>query len=934
MIWLAGIFAIALMLAILELDPIQLYSVSNLSYQVGSERWQLAAYVLLVLITLLGSLSYFIPLFYRILKINSPPDSSPSTSIIPIQIYLTPYALMCRQGFFKPIIKLATLLLLLLAVLCNSVAQRLAFIETSPQKSLYLEALVTPIGLSDKRLTIDEGEVMQGYRQLVELSDIQLDSLHNKQSSIPDLSGLRELPATMTVMLQSYQSKDSQLNQLAPNQQLRMKLVLQPLQLKDKTNADEFDEYRWLSSRHATAKAFIVDVNYSSLKLAADLTLHQKIDVMRYKFREHFLQFMVQRSKQAGDGNGSGNYQLKDSQDEVAVTLSLLTGDRSLISDDMTALYQFGGISHLLAISGTHVLFLSLLCAALATGMINRFRPSLYLWLPRWQCAFIIAAITAFGYALFAGFDVPALRTACMLLLVGVMRYFLAVPVIFKMLLLLAVAMAWADVFVLWQAGFWLSFVAVAVLVAYSQRWQQVKRQPANLTDKAKQQLMSLFKLQLWMSIALLPISLWLFGKVSLWGFVVNLFAIGLFGSIIVPINLLASVLFVMFPTNALSALLWSLLFWILQKLHAMLQLLQYFFQQSGWLFSEMSLPLVGLLLLMALPWILPKSMLSRVLSVVPLLAIAVMVYAGEDLPKDSIHITVLNPKDFSYAASLIQHKQQVWLLLSSYEKQYKTVNESMSLKQQMKLSTQLYDQLKKQNVDQLTGVIVQTATTNLAPVVANLNQYLPISYYWQAGLSAHKLSIDKALAQSSLRAQSCQATMHWPQTLAVSQQGAKTDFDQLSLKVLTGWEQVKDSEVWDCAIQLSSSQAVYLSERGQTERLLAAIAPKARALIEGVESNPQDHSQLNKVLIYSSSKPKLAQLWELMCDSSTQPHINHFNSSDKSGYWLTPSQSVVEKSMIDNFLPRQWKIIGENQALATLPLKESYLYWQQPPSD
>lgn len=342
----------------------------------------------------------------------------------------------------------------------------------------------------------------------------------------------------------------------------------------------------------------------------------------------------------------------------------------------------------------------------------------------------------------------------------------------------------------------------------------------------------------------------------------------------------------------------------------------------------------MGLLLLMTLPWILPKSMLSRVLSVVPLLAIAAMVYAGEDLPKDSVHITVLNPKDFSYAASLIQHKEQAWLLLSSYEKQYKTVNESMSLKQQTKLSTQLYDQLKKQNVQQLTGVIVQTATTDLAPVVANLNQSLPISYYWQAGLSAHKLSIDKALVQSSLRAQSCQATMHWPQPLAVSQQGAKKDFDQLSLKVLTGWEQVKDSGVWDCAIQLSSSQAVYLSEQGQTERLLAAIAPKARAHLEGVENDLQDYSQLNKVVIYSSSKPKLAQLWELMCDSSTQPHINHFNSSDKSGYWLTPSQSVVEKSMIDNFLPQQWKIIGENQASATLPLKESYLYWQQPPSD
>lgn len=810
-------------------------------------------------------------------------------------------------------------------MLCNSVAQRLAFIEASPQKPLYLEATVSPVGLGDKRLAVEEGEVLQGYRQLVQLSDIQLDSLQDNKS-VADLSGLSKLPVTMKVMLQSYQNKDRELNQLAPNQQLRMKLVLQPLELKDKTNADEFDEYRWLSSRHATAKAFIVETHYSSIKLATELTLHQKIDVMRYEFREHFLQLMLQRSQREIEANS----QIKNSQDEVAVTLSLLTGDRSLISDDMTALYQFGGISHLLAISGTHVLFLSLLCATLVTGLINRFRPSIYYWLPRWQCAFIIAAITAFGYALFAGFDVPALRTACMLLLVGVMRYFLAVPAIFKMLLVLAVAMAWTDVFVLWQAGFWLSFVAVVVLVAYSQRWQRVDMPPEGLADKAKQQLIALFKIQLWMSVALLPISLWLFGKVSLWGFVINLFAIGLFGSIIVPINLLASVLFVMNPTNALSAALWSLLFWILDQLHTLLQLLQHAFQQSGWLYREMSLPLMGLLLLMALPWILPKSMLSRALSAVPLLAITAMVYASEDLPKESVHIAVLNPKNFNYAASLIQHKQQAWLLLSSYEKQYKTVNEDLALKQQTQLSQDLYDQLKKQNVKQLTGVIVQTATTSLAPVVASLNQSLPISYYWQAGLSANKLNIDKALTGSSLQAQSCQVTKRWPQSLEGGQQNSEIELDQLSLRALTGWEQVEDNRVWDCAIQIASSQAIYLSEQGETELLSDASERRGKARIGGIDTDIQELNPLNKAVIYSSTKPQLAQLWQLMCDSQQPLKSNNFQSpnTDKGGYWLTPSQSVVQKSMVDNFSPKQWRIIGESQAAATLPLKESYLYW------
>ncbi|WP_077451665.1 hypothetical protein [Psychrobacter piechaudii] len=65
MIWLAGILAIALMLAILELDPSQLYALSNIPHQVGSDRWQVAAYVLLTLIALLCSLSYLIPLLLK-----------------------------------------------------------------------------------------------------------------------------------------------------------------------------------------------------------------------------------------------------------------------------------------------------------------------------------------------------------------------------------------------------------------------------------------------------------------------------------------------------------------------------------------------------------------------------------------------------------------------------------------------------------------------------------------------------------------------------------------------------------------------------------------------------------------------------------------------------------------------------------------------------
>lgn len=1081
MIWLTGIVAVALMLAVLELDPSQLYAISSLPYQVGSERWQLAAYLLLLGIILLrlgGYLSKSIIKYSQLQgnksAIGYSSHQAPSQKVISQKLSslslpssnlrITPWTQLNSQGLSKIIVKLIGCVLLLLAVLCNSVAQRMAFIESSPQQTLYVEAVVTPVGLSDKRLEVVEGSMLQGYRQLVALSDIKFTSIHQafarsavdskrntrlvaaktgqlnpfnqpmppealplinkiENSENERLSALLNSADKMIVMLQSYQPKHIKLNDLSADKQLRMKLVLKPLQLKDKNNKDEFDEYRWLSSRHATAKAFIVDSGDwvketdNQKTQITKLTYRQKIDVMRFKFREHFLQLMSQRSSQfdlvsstsnkassnsvetQSVDSGSQATQSKpeeiaidkavnkaDPKQSVAVTLSLLTGDRSLISDDTTALYRFGGISHLLAISGTHVLFLAILSAAIATTLINKVQPSFYNVLPRWQCGFIIAVITAFGYALFAGFDVPAVRTACMLLLVGVMRYFLAVPAIFKMLLILAVAMAWSDIFVLWQAGFWLSFIAVAVLVAYSQRLDRNNSQDGSQNKSIKRQLFDLFKLQLWMSLALLPISLWLFGKVSLWGFGVNLIAIGLFGWVIVPLNLLACVIFVVMPSNALPSLIWSMLFSILDRVHQLLLALQNMFQQSGWLHTEMSLPVMGLLLLMVLPWLLPKAMLNRMFSLVPLIAIGVLLYANpaaKTTGDNPVHISILNPNHPQLAASLIHNKHQAWLLVSTYEKEYQSEASFLTVRQQKRVSEALYDQLKKNNISHLTGIIGQTETAALAPVVAQLHSFMPVSYYWQAGINQHKPAIDRALLGLSLQAQSCHRgqqssiqSLRQQQEIITEKPHLGTELPNLSgpavidyssellLTAITGWNQLNDSRVWDCAIELATTQSIYLKQQGGVEQLFSTIkgtakdtVAKGTATITGLDGKKSEantvnfkaskvNREANRVLLYSSAEPQLGTLWPLICTSQSPLAMpnNNLNPklSDKrdtlasnqnaiaNRYWLTPSQAIIETTLVDSFYPKAWKITGQSTVPAKPQLIESHLYWQQ----
>lgn len=1035
-----ALVALVLMLAILQMTPDQLLLMGyQLAPDVGAERWQYASYVQLIGLALVWLLRYGYMAWHRrrlshSIGVAAQPQLLPFAPYTQVASYtkapslvinhsvdlLTPTTTTKFSAFAKPsilpsyfalpkIFKQPTVsgivpaLLTLIAVglfwsatLCHSVAQRLSAIEQAPTRPLYVNALVTPIGLSDKRLTFEaakavslssEGrvnlklnpqkkQVAQGYRQLVRLTNIrpyhsmaatasqqgiiQLDNpfyLANPTQKIPNKNSVSQnkpqpinhsqntsktqalslnapaksrLPSSMTVMLQSYRGQQQWLNDLAANQQLTMSLALTPIEFKAHDEVEDFDEYRWLSSRHATAKAKLIHADVKKAFINPKLSVPQTINQQRFLLREHFLALRKQRTAR--------DPQQINPQQGLAVTLSLLTGDRSLISQEMSGLYRFAGISHLLAISGTHVLFLALLCAGIVTTIITCFWPIWYARIPRWQWAFGIAVVVAFGYALFAGFDVPAVRTAFMLLIVGVLRYVLAAPATLKVLLWLAVGMAWVDIFVLWQAGFWLSFIAVAALVAYGQRWQvspSSRQEVGRATNTGilqrlrvtlKAHFVALFKLQMWMSVALLPLSLWLFGKVSLWGFVINLFAIGLFGWVIVPLNLLAGVLYAAWPSSSvLPDKIWSFLFWLLDGLHQLLFQLQTRFEQVGWLYTELDISLLLLLFMVLLPFLLPKGVLNRLLALAPLSLIAAMSVASTtaqhrlaesqssatSLDTQAVNIKVLNLNNLQYAATLIYSHSDAWLLLSGYPKAYLQPSPQLTDEQTKQISTALYDQIQRQDIKQLTGVVVQTNTPELAAVVSKLDEYIPLSYYWQAGLNANKTMIQAQMQGSTLLAQNCEANQSW-QTQHRSEEGGGW-----SLTAVTGWPQLNDRQLLDCTLKLSGTQTFWLHDQ-QDLRALTAKPKRYAQHKAGASLAPSAH---NAVIFYSSRQAKLGKLWPLMCEQTDQVLAQH---------WITPSQAYLAPALIDVFQPLTWHIGGQVFSRTTVKLKDSHLYWQQ----
>ncbi|PNK61426.1 hypothetical protein A6J60_011495 [Psychrobacter sp. FDAARGOS_221] len=1006
--------ALAVVLAVLQLSPEQL---TVISLGVSAERWQLSAYLFMASWCLLWLLPYGYRLFFSPSGLASSSEVSASNQPLhhtqPLKKFSSQLASFLHTS--QPIYALMMMSVFWLAIMMNSVAQRMVAIEQSVPRVISVEANVTPLGVSDRRLAFesDQQQVLkQGYRQLVTLHDIkpytrqnnsalatqaeqnittntsQANTETNKtKSGTPakqqlqhnplsvDTSQLEhtlsitastatnhstndQLPTTMTVMLSGYKPPLMALNDFAPDEQLRMQLQLSPIELLEDDSEGEFDEYRWLSSRHATAKAKVLSAEFDS-KQKQQSTLRLWIDSKRFGLREHFIK-LTENQQQVSSNDQLQHRTIPTTADAIAVTLSLLTGDRSLISNQITELYRFAGISHLLAISGTHVLFLAMLCAGLVTGLLTHFAPGFYRVVPRWQCAFVISVIAAFGYALFAGFDVPALRTACMLLVVGVLRYVLASASIFKVLLVLAVAMVWADIFVLWQAGFWLSFIAVAVLVIYSQRWEKDERlrpqqQQSDNVDSSKlsqvwqgikQAVWGVFKLQLWMSLALLPISLWLFGQVSLWGFVVNLFAIGLFGWVIVPINLLAGVLHAALPNYPhISDSLWSGLFWLLQQLHSGLFALQSTWQQTGWIYASPSLVLLLLITLAAIPWILPKGILSRLLSLPPLLVIATMAIYQMQQQQNLLHIQVLTPpkqvKSAPLSATLIWHQQQSWLLLSAYPQtgyakaksnnntkqgSFNTKPQALwDLQQQQQLTQSLYDQIKQQQIGHLTGVIVQTATPQLVTMVAQLRQMLPISYYWQAGLSANSSYVESKLASSGMTAQGCHVGLSWQSNIDhdYSSDSAKPREAQTKqgfmITAVTGWDEVQSESVWGCAIDLTTDAALDLPKSVRLATIDAA---------EAVNSGVAKAGQPQQFLFYSSAKPALGQLWNLMCEGDA----DIANKQTARHHWLSTSQASIDKQLVSNRQPLSWHILDESILPATLKQKQTHLYWQQQP--
>ena len=306
----------------------------------------------------------------------------------------------------------------------------------------------------------------------------------------------------------------------------------------------------------------------------------------------------------------------------AGVLAALAVGDQGAIEREDWEIFRNTGVAHLMSISGLHVTMFAWL-AGLVIAALWRRHTRLMLWQPVPIAARWGGFAAAFAYALFSGWGVPSQRTVWMLATVTLMQTLGLHWPWTLVLLLAAVIVSALDPWALLQAGFWLSFAAVGLLMA-SAPAQALRAEAAvpsgwrGWTPRVGGALREGLRTQLVATLGLTPLTLVFFQQVSIVGFAANLIAIPLVTLVITPLAL----------AGVLLSPAWALGAWMVQQLGSLLAWLAalpgavwvvpvapHWAQLAGLMAAALGImPLPWRLRVLALPLVLPLLLPPRVL--------------------------------------------------------------------------------------------------------------------------------------------------------------------------------------------------------------------------------------------------------------------------------------------------------------------------------
>ncbi|MDH0177433.1 DNA internalization-related competence protein ComEC/Rec2 [Aeromonas dhakensis] len=253
---------------------------------------------------------------------------------------------------------------------------------------------------------------------------------------------------------------------------------------------------------------------------------------------------------------------------------ALTFGEQGGITTEQWSLFRGSGLTHIIAISGQHIALVAVL------GW----------WLGRLfglRGAILLALLFAALYSWLAGFAVATERALIMVLVWSLLRWQRREWPAHRVWLWAFVVLTLWDPFALYSAGFWLSFLAVALLLVAS----LLEAKPG------------LVRLQGLLLLGLLPLQLALFEGIAPLSLLLNLLALPIFCIGIIPLALVGVLLAPL--SGELAHLLFWLadigLQWVLWALERLASQWQLWWPVPGWV-----LPLTALLTLLWCAWHVP----------------------------------------------------------------------------------------------------------------------------------------------------------------------------------------------------------------------------------------------------------------------------------------------------------------------------------------
>lgn len=701
--------------------------------------------------------------------------------------------------------------------------------------ALTVDAIVESHQISDtvtQSINLSHDIAMLGNGYIRQILQVKVDDDIEESPSTPQ----PPLTALISANIKDNPDWEATLSQLRPGMQLNVKLQLEPIAQRKPTSLPSnakplmlgFDEAQWLRQRGVQAKGVIIGIEKNSLREFNPSHVKDRmviaIEQLRWQLRQKILDnlhstLLKQSTSIVNAKNDTAQPVLQtsgqtssqsSSQSAIqshAILLGLLTGDKSLMDSDLKNRYQVTGISHLLAISGPHVLMLAAIVSVFVLWLVKWLAPQLLVKLPSSLLVLWVSVVMAGFYALLVGFEIPAQRTFWMLLLLTLSKQLLVNFSAYRLLAWVALGMIWLEPTAVGQAGFWLSFVAVVLLLKFSETIGtvsaiEIKDVSQLLAPTARSDVLSgfvkiishqfktLLKLQIWLFVWMLPIVVWFFGKVSVIGILVNLLAVPFLGLVIVPLDMLAGVVsWLPVVGDWLSQIIWSLLTTLLNVFHLLLKQLidMGVAKQSFFALSQTQLALCLLIALLGLL----KGLLPRMLMLPLAILLILLPLQQRSLNNNKPTLAVGdNPK---LVISLLKKGDDSWLILSDNQIKAAQADKPNFLKTKPAirnvavdeeisslLNRDIYPLLANQQVHRLTGVISQTPSVRVNELVQQLATHVPIKAYWLAGYDVEhsRLDVTDKAVSASFRAitpRSCQTAQRWQQ-------------DGLEVTAVSGW--------------------------------------------------------------------------------------------------------------------------------------------------